>query len=747
MSQPRQQAPQQQQQQQQSQNATSISRATTPATIESTESSSPLPSTNQTLPSSLNPDQLPTSPVSISSSTSSSSSSAKAVSVSSSITNSPTPFNPLPTRSINFAALNSKIQQKQHHSHPHPHVNTQFPARNSPSSSVPTQTSTPNTMSPTHSSLPSRSQSPIVPPLHDLVNDCFLLTIDKLQDDTRAFIANSFHQCVAKQHCEENLEFLIDIYRYEYEYNLKVLTSSLNNASNSTTASTTNPPSLSTSLNSKAVINGFNHEEATSMAKMKLNAPSPCITPTTHGASTASLFRRHQKTSSVASFESLKKKHSIRSEELDPQQAFVSTIDDLDLNAPWDSFGESHVGEDEEYSDDEEDEEQPNTQDVAELLAKKDLQQLNERWLFIMNNYIKHDSPSQINISQKLFKEIVQESSVCKLHDPIILLKARNEVLQILKENCYSSFASKFKKQMAQPCGGQEGVCCSCGMEENKAGNYRALSPSMNNNNDSMLTLEGIVTGDSTATTTSCNECREIPSSSTTSTMTTSSMFTPGADKSQQPHRHHHLYHHHHYHHHHSRNQDSPNMSSSSSIAASLLGKLSLPKRSKTVKHPDPQVQQQNGNITSPLYGELSPPSSNSSSMSNIFGNAKFALGSSGAGAGGDASPSPSSVASSTRGIPISSPSVRKQQPATIQQTPTAMVTPAQGTTNASTSATPLQAQSLPIPRSSNGSPISLNSVVSNAQKDRDRDRDREGGPPVSSTGSLSSSLKFWKRK
>lgn len=689
---------------------TSINRVTTPATIgsigptelELLSSATSSPSANQSYSTSLNPDQLPTSPVSISSSLS-----PVSTSVSSSITNSPTPFNPLPTRSINFAALNSKIRQQSSsnpNSHPHPHVNTQLPARHQPLSLVPTQTSTPATISPIHSSVPSRLQSPIVPPLHDLVNDCFLLTIDKLHDDTRAFIANSFHQCVTKQHCEENLEFLIDIYRYEYEYNLKVLTSSLNNAS----ASTTNPPSLSTSLNSKAVINGFNHDEATSMAKMKLNAPSPCITPTTHGASTTSLSKRHQRTSSVASFESLKKKHSIRSEDLDPQQAFVSTIDDLDLNAPWDSFGELHVGDDEEYSDDEEKE---NDDENAEgTLAKEDLHDLNERWIFIMNNYIKHDSPSQINISQKLFKEIVQESSVCKLHNPIILLKARNEVLQILKENCYGSFASKFKKQFVQPCG-EQGVCCSCGAEENKLGNDNVINPS---NNNSMLALERTMTTESA----SCNECQEIPSTSSASTVTATPLLVSGADKQQlQKHHHHHIHHHHHH-----RNQD-PSLSSSSSIAASLLGKLSLPKRNRT-KQP-----LQNGNITSPLYGETSPPSSNSSSTLNIFGQAKFSN-------GGDASPSPSSVASSARGIPISSSLRNPQQPSLQLQ---------QGGSSVSTSAS--VAQSLPIPRSMNASPISLNSVASNAQKDRDREGPVNSSGSLLSGGSLGSSLKFWKRK
>ncbi|KAG5417546.1 hypothetical protein I9W82_005182 [Candida metapsilosis] len=697
-------------QQEHTHNDDTINRVTTPATIESvdsTKSTSPSQSVNQSVTTRLNPDQLPTSPISISSH----SSSPVSTSVASSITASPTPFNPLPTRSINFAALNSKArQQSSPNSHPNPRVNTQLP-----SSQAQSQASTPGTISPIQSAGPSRSQSPIVPPLHDLVNDCFLLTIDKLQDETRTFIANSFHQCVAKLHCEENLEFLIDIYRYEYEYNLKVLSSSLShNATNNTINSP--PPSLSTSLNSKAVLNGFNHNEATSMAKMKLNASSPCIVPSSHAASTTSLARRHQKTSSVASFESLRKKQSIASEDLDPQEVFVSTIDDLDLNAPWDSFGDQHVGEDEEYTDGEEDDEgdQSDPQQPEDYLTKEDLHELNERWIFIMNNYIKHDSPSQINISQKLFKEVVEESSVCKLHDPIILLKARNEVLQILKENCYGSFASKFKKQFSQAC--DQEACCPCSMEDKKNG---TVGP----NNNSMLTLEGTETN-----TTSCTECREIPSMSTTSTTTVSSSMLGDTDKQQQQkQKHHHRHHHFHHHHHHSpRSPDSPSLSSTSSIAASLLGKLSLPKRNRSTTR---SHQQQNGNFTSPLYGEMSSPSSNSSSTSNIFGQAKFTN-------NGDVSPSPSSVSSSLRGIPISTSS-RKYQPSSQLQ---------QGSSNNS-SGSAYGSNSLPIPRSSNTSPISMNSVTSSAaQQDRDREVNSSGSL-LSGGASLGSSLKFWKKK
>ncbi|RCK63854.1 hypothetical protein Cantr_10547 [Candida viswanathii] len=61
---------------------------------------------------------------------------------------------------------------------------------------------------------PSRSSSP-VPPLEDLVYDCFLHSIGKLQDPSRIKMAQEFTHYAAKTHITENLDFLVSLHEYQ----------------------------------------------------------------------------------------------------------------------------------------------------------------------------------------------------------------------------------------------------------------------------------------------------------------------------------------------------------------------------------------------------------------------------------------------------------------------------------------------------------------------------------------------------
>lgn len=65
---------------------------------------------------------------------------------------------------------------------------------------------------------------------------------------------------------------------------------------------------------------------------------------------------------------------------------------------------------------------------------------LDLQWKYIIQNYILTDSPLEINLSQKLVNEIIQENLLARAHYPCILRRASKEVLQLLQENVYYNF-------------------------------------------------------------------------------------------------------------------------------------------------------------------------------------------------------------------------------------------------------------------------------------------------------------------
>lgn len=62
---------------------------------------------------------------------------------------------------------------------------------------------------------PSRSSSP-VPPVEELVYDCFLHSIGKLQDPNRIKMTQAFTDYVSKTHITENLDFLVNLLKYQH---------------------------------------------------------------------------------------------------------------------------------------------------------------------------------------------------------------------------------------------------------------------------------------------------------------------------------------------------------------------------------------------------------------------------------------------------------------------------------------------------------------------------------------------------
>ncbi|CAN3365699.1 hypothetical protein DICA3_F19988 [Diutina catenulata] len=72
--------------------------------------------------------------------------------------------------------------------------------------------------------LPNTLLQPSSPPrcgcsrLDETVNYCFLQSIDLLSDPAKVQLALSFREFTERTHCEENLDFLIEIYKYEYYF-------------------------------------------------------------------------------------------------------------------------------------------------------------------------------------------------------------------------------------------------------------------------------------------------------------------------------------------------------------------------------------------------------------------------------------------------------------------------------------------------------------------------------------------------
>ncbi|KAI5951471.1 hypothetical protein KGF54_004545 [Candida jiufengensis] len=534
--------------------------------------------------------------------------------------------NPIPTKSINFKSLDESVIR---HNQNVVNSNSLSSSINQTHHSQTSPINLNNSITPPPSSVPS---------LDDLVNDCFLLSIKKLDDEIRSTMCNKFHNFLIKQHCQENLEFLIDIYRYEYIYNLKILSAS---------SITTNNNS-GINAKSSSYVNKNNHFYVENISKIRLNnSPSPIdfnsipnnkATTTNNNNNGVSL--RHGKTSSVASLDSMFKKsqqHSMKLDDLDdPQNAFVSTIDDLDLSQPWDNFKQQLVDDDD--SDDEGEleinarnhshEAQDDNDGKVLYINDDDLNTLNEHWDYLMNNFIKNDSPQQINISQRLFKEIVEESSITKLHNPLILMKARNEVIRMLKENGYFEFLSLCKKNQQS----QQNSVKSSSLSSNGAKNCECGLPTNTNcsNNDQNKNLRTQCLNKNFQTSSSTNPTSSstptIAATSTNSSTNVSPIISPNPDRiirtpnlrltpRQQ-----------------AQNKMSSDLDSNSiSLPASILGKFSSSKRSnKTTPHQENETSSPTSStpIDSPITTapSLSSPisSSSSSSLSNLLGHLKF---------------------------------------------------------------------------------------------------------------------------
>ncbi|ODV77452.1 uncharacterized protein CANTADRAFT_91902 [Suhomyces tanzawaensis NRRL Y-17324] len=252
------------------------------------------------------------------------------------------------------------------------------------------------------------------PSLDDIVNQCFLRAINHPTDATKQQCVAQFERLVAKLHCQENLRFLIEVYKYEYYYD-RIF------------------PFVNTNHTSKPRRDRLN------------NTPSPSISQYLH----SDHMRKTPSKDDLNAFYSNSINTSINNLNLAAPESvddvFVSTIDDLGTSQElseqntkaWDDMFQRNVNEDLE------DDEDHNDVHISDF----DQDILSSQWGLIISNYIVNDAPEQINLSEQLYKEILLETNVDCVHPPGILLKAKNEVLQLIKENAYLTYLHQHKSE------------------------------------------------------------------------------------------------------------------------------------------------------------------------------------------------------------------------------------------------------------------------------------------------------------
>lgn len=230
--------------------------------------------------------------------------------------------------------------------------------------------------------------------LEALLNDCFRAALNKSAlSPERMDYVDKFHKYLLDLHCHENLAFIIDIYCYEYFYDKLAPDAPLSDSRMS-----------SSFLNS-------------SLETFIENLPYP----------TTAMSRRIRKSSF--------KSQSISS--LPSGEPFDLEIDDIPESSrnAWDSFGRAQMGDVGSDSDSSSDLDSPSssTLDLETLVA--------DQWRHIVTSYIDEHLPCQINLCNKTAR-LLRNQTVFKEHlpSPLVLMKAKDEVIRLIDENAYHSF-------------------------------------------------------------------------------------------------------------------------------------------------------------------------------------------------------------------------------------------------------------------------------------------------------------------
>lgn len=154
----------------------------------------------------------------------------------------------------------------------------------------------------------------------------------------------------------------------------------------------------------------------------------------------------HARKSSSSSFMSFRSNENVN-------DAFAFTIDDLNANA-WDNFRLKNLDFD---SDDDDDDD--NSIMSMSHINDNDLLKLQHQWKYIIDTFIVPDAEEQVNLSTTAYEVIIAENKTNRLHNPGVLLIAKDEIIRLLNENVYYPYLRKQRPNCKRNKPGPD--CCS----------------------------------------------------------------------------------------------------------------------------------------------------------------------------------------------------------------------------------------------------------------------------------------------
>lgn len=244
--------------------------------------------------------------------------------------------------------------------------------------------------------------------LDELLDDCFQYSVDaKSVSAGRGRFVQSFHRFLNERHTHENLEFVIEIFRYEYFFD-KIHPENVE-LQKARSASRTHKHLSSSFLNQ-------------SLEHFIDNLPYP----------TSSMRKVHKVTTSDS---------DISTSGFLLTDQFGFEFDDFQTNSanPWDNLKDQHVSSDDESS-----------QSSLGLSPLDSEGLLTDQWDYIVKEFIAVNSPQEVNLNSKTVAEILAEDAILGVHhNPIVLIKAKLEVIQLLEENAYTPFVRSQKTESA----------------------------------------------------------------------------------------------------------------------------------------------------------------------------------------------------------------------------------------------------------------------------------------------------------
>lgn len=256
-----------------------------------------------------------------------------------------------------------------------------------------------------------------IPSLDELLNDCFVYSVQELDDYNKVDMIKSFKTFVKSLHCEENLKFLISIYNYEFLFNTIFH----------------QKPVLNKRKNSIRSLDTFNS------FKSNDNFPSNYFASTIDDI---------------------------------PINSIDCTFGCSDNY--WDNLRDKCLDDDDDDDVDSDIGLVSRTVTASSNVSSGNEESSNPQvlinyWNFIINSFILPNSKFQVNLSSKASKCILDEVPIVNdshLPNPSLFLKSKQEIIQLLSDNIYQPFILKYKQCQSLPCND-----CSCGIKDNNNNN------------------------------------------------------------------------------------------------------------------------------------------------------------------------------------------------------------------------------------------------------------------------------------